>query len=376
MKSLNLSGLANALGASQELQKAGISNGDELIEINPFDVAFDKTQPRKRIRDGWIVELAEMIRSAGLQQPPVVELRSPGDNAEQLLIVKGDPAFVHRLGECRIRAFQYLQTTYPDDVQYSGYTKMPVIKREYVSREGMSKNAVVKIGQIIENKGREQPDAVDEAEAILDLVNEIGREKTVEALGESGKKVTESWVSKRLALAKVPSSVHWDCDANDISDMEARVLLGRIYEENKEAYDDLIHDYQEGKINAIRESAAQVWREVSKKEPPVKGGGSRGGVGSLVDKLPNEDSDSDEKVAQREQNKRDYSDLVDKSESAAEEQLELLDTIPVADPVADNSITANRLMMGKAGLFVWDVSGNVTEISLPDGVNVSISIKD
>lgn len=348
---------------SKELVAQGITSGEQLLEIDDSDIEFDPNQPRKEIAEGWIEELADAIYKNGLQQFPVIEAHD------------GARPFVLRIGECRIRAWRLIRELHPEDERFQ---RIPVIRREYKERDGLPKIAVVRLGQIIENAKRENPPIMDEAIAIFELTKLIGRKRVTEELSASRqRKVSESWVSKRIALAKCDEQVIGDCNTNDIDDIESRILLNRIYEKDQEEYYTFIFKVQEGKIVKIRDAAAKLWKELNDGDKkPIKQEQSTGhsGVGSVVDSLPSEASDFDDKGKGKDsfvpsESDDTKADLVQENSAGNDTQVEEKHE-EVSHPTPDVIVKVQRLINGNGQVSLIAEDGTVYLMEIPQGLRL------
>ena len=355
MSDFNLAGLESALGDLSEeqqqngklLQEQGIISGEYLAEFDPFEIEIDKDQPRKKVSDEWISELAGLINTNGLEQFPVVEM------------VDDKP--LHRIGMCRILSYRKLQEQYPDETRFK---KIPVVVREYKERDGMSKVAVVRIGQLIENKGRLNPDPIDEAGTVAELVKEIGRDKLIEQFNEQGRDVSQSWVTKRIKLAECEADVVKDCMDAGVVDIEARILLNRLYKADQDAYYALMDQVNDNEIQgSVREAAKKAWKAFNDNavKEPVINTSEHSGVGSVVDRLPNENADYDDKQTSKKPAKK----PVEVQDDAAPEQEESEGSTIIVE-VDDVVVSGNQVT-----LIVDDNEPNYA-FTLPDGMTIEI----
>ena len=152
-----------------------------------------KYQPRTRMDEGALAELADSIRSQGIMQPILVR---PVDG------VKGRYEII--AGERRFRA-----------AQLAGLTEVPVLVRE-VADENAAAMA------LIENIQREDLNPLEEAQGVKRLLDEFGltHEQAATAIGRS-----RSATSNLLRLLNLANPVQTMLLAGDIDMGHARALL-------------------------------------------------------------------------------------------------------------------------------------------------------
>lgn len=183
---------------------AGVPMLLPLEEISP-----GQYQPRTRMDEGALYELAESIRAQGIMQPILVrQLAQP--RAVTLPAADGageETATAHYeiiAGERRYRA-----------ARLAGLTQVPVLMRE-VADEAAAAMA------LIENIQRENLNPLEEAQGIKRLVNEFGltHEQAAQAVGKS-----RSAASNLLRLLNLAEPVQTMLMAGDIDMGHARALL-------------------------------------------------------------------------------------------------------------------------------------------------------
>ncbi|ARP88397.1 ParB/RepB/Spo0J family partition protein [Bordetella genomosp. 9] len=153
-----------------------------------------KYQPRTRMDEGALTELAESIRTQGIMQPILV--RPLGESAPgQYEIIAG---------ERRFRA-----------AQLAGLKEVPVLVREVPDE-----NAAVMA--LIENIQREDLNPLEEAQGVRRLLDEFGltHEQAAQAIGRS-----RSATSNLLRLLNLAPAVQTMLLAGDIDMGHARALL-------------------------------------------------------------------------------------------------------------------------------------------------------
>ena len=159
----------------------------KLAQLQP-----GKYQPRTRMDEGSLYELAESIKSQGIMQPVLV--RPVGPNRYEIIA-----------GERRVRA-----------ANLAGLTEVPVLVRA-VADEAAAVMA------LIENIQREDLNPLEEAQGLKRLVDEFAltHEQAAQAVGRS-----RSAASNLLRLLNLTAPVQQMLIAGDIEMGHARALLG------------------------------------------------------------------------------------------------------------------------------------------------------
>jgi len=152
-------------------------------------------QPRTRMDEGALYELAESIKSQGIMQPILVRQLTKGEHAGKYEIIAG---------ERRFRA-----------AHLAGLTDVPVLVRE-VPDEAAA------IMALIENIQREDLNPLEEAQGLQRLIDEFGltHEQAAQAVGRS-----RSAASNLLRLLNLAAPVQTMLMAGDIDMGHARALL-------------------------------------------------------------------------------------------------------------------------------------------------------
>ena len=152
-------------------------------------------QPRTRMDEGALYELAESIKAQGVMQPILVRRLTDGPNAGKYEIIAG---------ERRFRASKL-----------AGLTEVPVLVRD-VPNEAAAAMA------LIENMQREDLNPLEEAQGLQRLVKEFGltHEQAAQAVGRS-----RSAASNLLRLLNLAEPVQGMLMAGDIDMGHARALL-------------------------------------------------------------------------------------------------------------------------------------------------------
>ncbi len=153
-------------------------------------------QPRTRMDEGALYELAESIKAQGIMQPILVRQLSDGPNAGKYEIIAG---------ERRFRASRL-----------AGLNEVPVLVRD-VPNEAAAAMA------LIENIQREDLNPLEEALGLQRLIKEFGltHEAAAQAVGRS-----RSAASNLLRLLNLAEPVQTMLMAGDIDMGHARALLG------------------------------------------------------------------------------------------------------------------------------------------------------
>ncbi|WP_405142861.1 ParB/RepB/Spo0J family partition protein [Sphaerisporangium sp. NBC_01403] len=166
--------------------------GAYFMEIPLEAITRNPRQPREIFDEDALRELADSIREVGLLQPIVV--RSVGGGRYELI-----------MGERRWRASQLLDLK-----------EIPAIVRSTQDDE-LLRDA------LIENLQREQLNALEEAAAYRQLLDDFGatHEQLAQRVGRS-----RSHISNTLRLLNLPANVQLKVAAGTISAGHARALLG------------------------------------------------------------------------------------------------------------------------------------------------------
>jgi ParB family chromosome partitioning protein len=152
-------------------------------------------QPRTRMDEGALYELAESIKAQGIMQPILVRRLGEGDNAGKYEIIAG---------ERRFRA-----------AKLAGLDSVPVLVRD-VPNEAAAAMA------LIENIQREDLNPLEEAQGLQRLIKDFGltHEQAAQAVGRS-----RSAASNLLRLLNLADPVQTMLMAGDIDMGHARALL-------------------------------------------------------------------------------------------------------------------------------------------------------
>ncbi len=188
-------GLEALLGGSPDLtpEATAVTNATATMPVTSLQAG--KYQPRTRMDEGALNELADSIRAQGLLQAILVRPITTGKNGVSHEIIAG---------ERRFRA-----------AQIAGLTEVPVLVRE-VDDQGAAAMA------LIENMQREDLNPLEEAQGIQRLIDEFHftHEQAAQSVGRS-----RSAVSNLLRLLNLARPVQSMLMAGDIDMGHARALL-------------------------------------------------------------------------------------------------------------------------------------------------------
>ncbi len=194
-----LRGLDNLLGPAlgEPVLGDGVSEGagGAPSTLNLDDLVPGLYQPRTRMDEGALYELAESIKAQGIMQPILVRQLVQGDKAGKYEIIAG---------ERRFRA-----------ARLAGLDSVPVLVRD-VNDQAAAAMA------LIENMQREDLNPLEEAQGLQRLIREFGltHEQAAQAVGRS-----RSAASNLLRLLNLAEPVQTMLMAGDIDMGHARALL-------------------------------------------------------------------------------------------------------------------------------------------------------
>jgi len=152
-------------------------------------------QPRTRMDEGALYELAESIKAQGVMQPILVRLLASGENAGKYEIIAG---------ERRFRASKL-----------AGLSQVPVLVRDVPDQAAAAM-------ALIENMQREDLNPLEEAQGMQRLIKEFGltHEQAAQSVGRS-----RSAASNLLRLLNLAEPVQTMLMAGDLDMGHARALL-------------------------------------------------------------------------------------------------------------------------------------------------------
>lgn len=180
----------NALLANIEDLTSDVRTEDKIYSVPLEKLIPNPDQPRKSFNEESLIELAGSIRNHGIIQPLVVKKR-----ADDYIIIAG---------ERRYRA-----------AKMAGLTEVPVIVKEYDE----SKTREI---SLIENLQRENLNAIEESEAIRELMDSYGltQEEVSQKLGKARPSIANT-----LRLLNLTGEVKELVKKDKLSAGHARALL-------------------------------------------------------------------------------------------------------------------------------------------------------
>ena len=188
-------GLEALLGptAGDTTQNSADSGAPSVLSLD--NMVAGVYQPRTRMDEGALYELAESIKAQGIMQPILVRRLSAGDNAGKYEIIAG---------ERRFRA-----------AKLAGLSEVPVLVRDVPDQAAAAM-------ALIENIQREDLNPLEEAQGLQRLIKEFGltHEDAAQAVGRS-----RSAASNLLRLLNLADAVQTMLMAGDLDMGHARALL-------------------------------------------------------------------------------------------------------------------------------------------------------
>jgi ParB family chromosome partitioning protein len=174
---------------------ASLSSPGLPASLRLQDMVAGKYQPRTRMDEGALYELAESIKAQGIMQPILVRRLTSGPNDGKYEIIAG---------ERRFRA-----------AKLAGLDSVPVLVRDVPDESAAAMS-------LIENIQREDLNPLEEAQGLQRLVKEFGltHELAAQAVGRS-----RSAASNLLRLLNLADPVQTMLMAGDIDMGHARALL-------------------------------------------------------------------------------------------------------------------------------------------------------
>jgi ParB family chromosome partitioning protein len=187
-------GLGKGLGALIP----GADGVSGLVEVSIADVTTNPRQPRQEIDAETLRELAHSIQAHGLLQPLIV---TECEAAQ----IPGGPRYQLIAGERRWRA-----------AKLAGLETVPVLVKEATPQQTLEL-------ALVENIQRADLNALEEANAYQQLINEFGltQEQVAERVGRSRVTITNS-----LRLLRLADEIKAAVLSRRISEGHARALLG------------------------------------------------------------------------------------------------------------------------------------------------------
>jgi ParB family chromosome partitioning protein len=181
--------------AQAQSGEAGGPNPGQPASLMLQDMVPGMYQPRTRMDEGALYELAESIKAQGIMQPILVRRLADGDNAGKYEIIAG---------ERRFRA-----------AKLAGLDSVPVLVRDVP-------NVAAAAMALIENIQREDLNPLEEAQGLQRLIKDFGltHEQAAQAVGRS-----RSAASNLLRLLNLADPVQTMLMAGDLDMGHARALL-------------------------------------------------------------------------------------------------------------------------------------------------------
>jgi ParB family chromosome partitioning protein len=222
---------ADAPGLSQLGQNENTNTLPSVLPVTKLQAG--KYQPRTRMDEGALAELADSIRAQGIMQPILVR---PID------ATKGRYEII--AGERRFRA-----------AQIAGLTEVPVLVREVADEHAAAM-------ALIENIQREDLNPLEEAQGVKRLLDEFGltHEQAATAIGRS-----RSATSNLLRLLNLAAPLQTMLLAGDIDMGHARALLAVDSATQIQLANQII-----AKRLSVREAEKLVTRAATEANPKVK----------------------------------------------------------------------------------------------------------
>jgi ParB family transcriptional regulator, chromosome partitioning protein len=190
-------GLEALLGPTASNNSADVSGTNPGLPASLFlaDIIPGAYQPRTRMDEGALYELAESIKAQGIMQPILVRKVAAGANAGKYEIIAG---------ERRCRA-----------ARLAGLDSVPVLVRDVPDEAAAAMS-------LIENIQREDLNPLEEAHGLQRLVKEFGltHEQAAQSVGRS-----RSAASNLLRLLNLAEPVQTMLMAGDLDMGHARALL-------------------------------------------------------------------------------------------------------------------------------------------------------
>ena len=188
-------GLEALLGptANESVQLAESERSPSSLNVDQMVAGI--YQPRTRMDEGALYELAESIKAQGVMQPILVRLLASGENAGKYEIIAG---------ERRFRASKL-----------AGLSEVPVLVRDVPDQAAAAM-------ALIENMQREDLNPLEEAQGMQRLIKEFGltHEQAAQSVGRS-----RSAASNLLRLLNLAEPVQTMLMAGDLDMGHARALL-------------------------------------------------------------------------------------------------------------------------------------------------------
>ncbi|MEH6433454.1 ParB/RepB/Spo0J family partition protein [Massilia sp. DD77] len=246
MATKKLKGLGRGLDAllGGDSEPAPVANNPSALPVGQIQAG--KYQPRTRMDEGSLSELASSIKTQGIMQPVLVRPLPAGSAAAYEIIA----------GERRFRA-----------AQMAGLEEIPVLVRD-VDDQAAAAMA------LIENIQREDLNPLEEAQGIQRLISDFNftHEQAAAAVGRS-----RSAVSNLLRLINLAQPVQTMLMAGDIDMGHARALLA-VDSANQIA----LANHVIAKRLSVRETEKLVARAIEEQNAPAAAPRAKEKAGDIV----------------------------------------------------------------------------------------------
>ncbi|HKD69938.1 MAG TPA: ParB/RepB/Spo0J family partition protein [Candidatus Binataceae bacterium] len=189
-------GLGALIAGVTAEEEGADASGSNLIEAPLQRIVPSPFQPRRHFDAERLSELAEAIRAQGIIEPLVV--RAVGATGTD------GPLYELIAGERRLRA-----------ARQAGLETVPVVVRNFDDRTALEVS-------LVENLAREDLNAVDEARALVRLVEEfaLSHERIAQRIGKS-----RPYVSNTIRLLDLPEAVLQMLESGELTSGQVRPLL-------------------------------------------------------------------------------------------------------------------------------------------------------
>ena len=186
---------ANTAAANAAANAVGLPNSGTPSTLTLTEMVAGQYQPRTRMDEGALYELAESIKAQGIMQPILVRRLNSGANDGKYEIIAG---------ERRFRA-----------AKLAGLDSVPVLVREVPDEAAAAMS-------LIENIQREDLNPLEEAQGLQRLVREFAltHEQAAQAVGRS-----RAAASNLMRLLNLADPVQTMLMAGDLDMGHARALL-------------------------------------------------------------------------------------------------------------------------------------------------------
>jgi ParB family chromosome partitioning protein len=234
-----LSPLLKQRAGVQEIAKPPVLLGDRLASLPVDLLQRGKYQPRADMRPETLGDLADSIKSRGLVQPILVRpLPRPSPTESQRYEIIA--------GERRWRA-----------AQMAGLSEIPAVIRDVPDEDAVAM-------ALIENIQREDLNPLEEARALLRLIDEFGltHQAAAEAVGRS-----RAAVSNLVRLMELSDEVKEMLENRQVEMGHARALLGLVNRRQQIEVATLVAK----KSLSVRDTEALVRRIINPKAADPKG---------------------------------------------------------------------------------------------------------